>query len=362
MPTLRESIRRLWGTLSRNRSDRDLEEELRLHLELAAEDAQRRGGSQGDSVRTARIRSGGVAQAMEAMRDQRGLPWLQDLASDLRYGCRMLARNPGFTIVAVVSLAIGIGANTAIFSFADGLLLRPLGVARAGEVLTVGSAPSATMRSVLLSSYRDFVDVRDRSESFEGLVAFIESVVGFAPEPRTLPKLTMGMLVTADFFPVMGVEPELGRGFRPEEDQVPGRDAVVMLGHDFWARQFGADRSVLGRTIRLDGTEFTVIGVLPASFTGMDQFVRYDFYAPVMMWPRLMTDPKVRPFEARFANAQRQRGRLKRGVTPTQAQTELSVIARDLERLPDTNRNQSIAVRTELQARIAALRRLPRCS
>jgi putative ABC transport system permease protein len=353
MATLRESISRLWGTLSRNRADRDLEEELRLHLELAAEDARRRGGSPEDA-RAARIRSGGTAQAMEALRDQRGLPWLQDLASDLRYGCRMLVKNPGFTVVTVMSLAIGIGANTAIFSFADGLLLRPLGVPRPGEVLTVGSTSSTTMRQVLLSSYRDYVDVRDRSKSFEGLVAYIESVVGFAAEPGTLPKLTMGMLVSANFFPGMGVEPELGRAFRPEEDQVPGRDAVVMLGHDFWERRFGADRSILGRTIRLDGTDFTVIGVAPAWFTGMDQFVRYDFFAPIMMWPRMMTDPKVKPFDARDLRMVNVRGRLKRGVTMTQAQTELSVIARDLERAyPDTNRNQSIAVRTELQARIA---------
>ena len=139
MATLREWVSRLWGTLRGNRPDRDLEEELRLHLELATDDARRPGGSPENAARAARIRSGGTAQAMEALRDQRGLPWLQDLASDVRYGCRMLAKNPGFTIVAVLSLAIGIGANCAIFSFADALLLRPLPVARPGEVFTVGS-------------------------------------------------------------------------------------------------------------------------------------------------------------------------------------------------------------------------------
>jgi ABC-type antimicrobial peptide transport system permease subunit len=297
MSTLRESVMRLWGTLRGTRTDRDLEEELRLYLEMASGDARRSGSPEPD-VRAAAIRAGGVAQAMEALRDQRGLPWLQDLASDLRYGCRMLAKNPAFTLVAVLSLAIGIGANTAVFSFADTLLLRPLTVPRPGEVLTVGSTSPSTIRPILLASYRDYVDVRDRSQSFEGLVAFTDTVVGFASEPDTLPKLTIGMLVTGNFFPVMGVEPELGRAFRPDEDQVPGRNAVVMLGHEFWQREFGADRSVIGRALRLNGIEFTVIGVTPARFTGMDQYVRYAFFAPLMMWPRLITNFKVPPFEA----------------------------------------------------------------
>ena len=125
------------------------------------------------------------------------------------------------------------------------------------------------------------------------------------------------MLVSGNFFRVIGVEPELGRAFRPDEDQVPGRDAVVILGHDFWQRQFGADRSILGRTVRLNGIDFTVVGVTPAGFTGLDQYVRYEFYAPLMMWPRLMTDPKVQPFEARDFRSLNIRGRLKPGVTMT---------------------------------------------
>jgi putative ABC transport system permease protein len=326
-----------------------------MHVELAAEDARRRGHSSQSAARAAAIESGGIAQAMEALRDQRGLAWLEDLARDLRYGCRMLARNPGFTIVSVISLAIGIGANCAVFSFADTLLLRPLTVPRPAEVLTIGSSSGTTLRAVLLSSYRDYVDVRDRNKSFEGLVAFRNAVVGFASGHDTVPRLTIGMLVSGNFFPIMGVKPELGRAFRPEEDQVPGRDAVVILGHDFWEREFGADRSILGRTIRLNGSTFTVIGVAPAGFTGLDQYVRYDFYAPLRMWQTLSTDSGIRPFDARDFRSLNIRGRLRPGVTMTEAQAELSAIARDLERAyPDTNRNQRMAVRTELQARIAA--------
>jgi len=221
-------------------------------------------------------------------------------------------------------------------------------------VLTVGSV-TTRIRPILRASYRDYVDIRDRSQSFEGLVAFRDTVAGFTSSPDSLPRLTIGMLVTGNFFPVIGVEPALGRAFRAQEDQVPGRDAVVMLGYDFWQREFGADRAVIGRAIRLNGIEFTVIGVTPARFTGMDQYVRYEFYTPLMMWPRLITDSKVTPFEARDLRSLNVRGRLKRGTTLAHAQAELTVIANDLERAyPDTNRNQTITARTELQSRIAA--------
>jgi predicted permease len=354
MATLREWVSRLWGTLSKTRADRDLEEELRLHLELAAEDARRRSTSPERAVRAAGLQAGGIQQTMEALRDQRGLPWLGDLARDLRYGSRLLARNPGFTIVSVLSLAIGIGANSAVFNLADALLLRPLAVPRPGEVLTVGSTVSVEASSALIASYREYIDIRDRNKSFAGLVAFNNSTVGFAADPDTPPNLRLGMLVSGNFFTVMEVEPQLGRTFRPDEDQVPGRDGVVVLGHDFWQLQFGGDPAILGRRVRLNGIEFTVVGVAPASFTGLDQFARFDFYAPLMMWPRLMPNPNARLLEARDARRLTIKGRLKPGVSISQAQTELTVIARDLERAyPETNRNRNMAVRTELQTRMA---------
>lgn len=353
MGTLREWLCRLWGTIRRSRSDRDLEEELRLHLELDAEAARRRGDSPDVAARSAALHAGGVQQAMETMRDQRGLPWLADLARDLRHGCRMLARNPGFTAVSVLSVAIGIGANCAVFSFADALLLRPLAVPRPGEVVTVGS-PAPFGRPLLFASHPDYLDVRERSKSFDGLVAFAESAVAFAAEPGTLPRPRIGMLVSDNFFQVIGVEPELGRAFRPDEDQVPGRDAVVMIGHDLWTQQFGADRTVLGRAVRINGIDFTVVGVVPAAFAGLDRYTRYEFYVPLAMWPRLSSDPKAQQRDARDFRPLTIKGRLGSGVTMAEAQTELSVIARDLERAyPVTNRNHRIVVRTEMQDRIA---------
>jgi putative ABC transport system permease protein len=284
------------------------------------------------------------------------LVWLERLGQDLRYGCRMLAASPGFTSIAVLSLAIGIGANCAIFSFADALLLRPLPVARPGEVLTVGSTASleALGASSLVSSYRDYVDIRDRNQSFAGVAAFDYVTAGFATDPRAMPKLKMGMLVSANLFPLMGVEPTIGRGFRLEEDQVPGRDALVVLGRTMWEQEFGSDPAVLGSTVRINGGEFTVIGVATPEFKGMDQYVRSDFFVPLMMSAQLLTDPKISTLEARDARILRVKGRLKAGVTQAEAQAELTAIAADLERAyPDTNKNRGLAVRTELQARLA---------
>ena len=163
--------------------------------------------------------------------------------------------------------------------------------------------------------------------------------------------MKFGMLVTSNLFAAMGVEPELGRSFRADEDQVPGRDAVIVLDHSLWEQQFSADRSILGRKVRLNGIEFTVIGVAPDRFTGMSELIRPAFYAPLTMYPRLSADAKA--LESRSARNLSVKGRLKPGVSMAQAQAELTTLARNLQRTyPDTNKNQDMVVRTELQTRI----------
>ena len=352
MTRIREWIHRIGSTFLARRDDEDLAQELRSHVEFAVDDERRRTASCNGDVRRAAIKAGGISPAMEALRDQRGVPWLAAVPRDLRYAYRLLARTPAFTFVATVSLAIGIGANCAVFSFADTLLLRPLTVPRPQEVATVGMAePSSDSPG---ASYREYVDIRERSKSFEGLVAYTKATVGFTAVPEATPALGTGLFVSDNFFKAMGVEPQLGRDFQPAEHRVPGRDAVVILGHEFWKRQFAGDPSVLGRTVQLNGLPFTIVGIAPEGFTGLDQYVRFQFYAPLMMWPRLTADSSARAFEARDYRALRLAGRLGPGVTMSDARTELSIIGADLARAyPTTNRNRRIVVRTELQNRIA---------
>jgi putative ABC transport system permease protein len=281
---------------------------------------------------------------------------VENLWQDVKYGGRLLIASPVFTLVSVLSLAIGIGANCAVFSFADALLLRPLPVARPGEIMTVGSTSSleALNASALVSSYPEYVDIRDNSKSFEGLAAFTYVTVGFTNQPKTTPRLKMGMLVSENLFSVMGVEPMLGRAFTADEHRVPGRDAVIILGDTLWAQEFGSDAGVLGRTVGINGHDFTVIGVAPPSFTGLNQYVRSDFYVPLMMSSRLITDPQAGSLEARDARNLSLKGRLGDGVSQAQAQSELTGIAANLQRAyPDTNKNRDLVIRTELQARMA---------
>jgi len=339
---------------SRQRREESLDNEIRDYIDRETQD-NIAGGMPPDEARHAAIRKfGPVLNVKEDTRAVWGWIWFERLWQDIRIGYRMLRKNPGFTFVAVVSLAIGIGVNSAMFSFADAILLRPLTVLRPSEVVTVGTDSAGGFLTDRLSfvSYPDYLDFRKQSRSFDGLVAFSLATFGFRPQPDALPHMKMGMLVTGNFFRVLGVEPELGRGFRADEDQVPGRDAVVVLGHDFWEKELAADRSIIGRQVRLNGTEFTVIGVAPERFTGMDSFVRPAFFVPVMMRSRIAPNPSDNLLEARDQRIFTVKGRLKPGVTMAQAQAELTVIAKALERAyPDTNRNQGVGVRTELEAR-----------
>ncbi len=337
----------------RRRREESLDNEIRDYIERETQE-NIEAGMPSEEARFAALRKlGPVLNIKEDTRAVWGWAWLESLAQDLRHGWRMLAKNPGFTLVAVLSLAIGIGANCATFSFADAILLRPLAVLRPSEVVTVGIPESLEGFSSLVASYRDYVDIRDQSKSFESLVAFSESSFGFAVQRDAPSQVRFGSLVSGNLFRVMGVEIELGRGFRPEEDQVPGRDAVVVLSHNLWERDFAADRTVLGRKVLINGVEFTVIGVAPERFTGLDPILRTDLYVPIMMWPRLTGDPKVNPLEARDRRSLTIKGRLKTGVTTSQARAELATIARNLERTyPETNRNREVEVRTELESRI----------
>jgi len=224
---LREWIIRLWGTLHPRRKDRELEQELWLHMQLAVEDARRDGRSLESATRAAAIRSGGIAQAMEALRDQRGLSCLADLTSDLRYGCRMLARNPGFTTFAVLTLALGIGANTAVFTVADALLLRPPPFdhsERLHWIYDVNDKLRLTVKDAVPPSPGNFVDWRDQKRSFDYMVAWRNwwfSVAGPSSD-GVVAEQVRGVNVSPSFFDMLGVQAALGRTFRPDEENQVG--------------------------------------------------------------------------------------------------------------------------------------------
>ncbi len=272
------------------------------------------------------------------------------MLTSAKHTFRVLAKDPGFTAVAICSLAIGIGATSAMFSFGDALLLRPLPVAEPSSVLAVNTASSAAFGANTAISYPDYVDLRDRNRSFKGLEASSYSSFGFSPDRTTLPRMKFGLLVSGNFFDVLGVQPALGRGFRPDEDKAEGRDAVVVLGHDFWVSQFGGNPSAVGSKIRLNGIDFSVIGVAPERFTGIDQFLRPTMFVPLAMQGRLANESTLNRRDIRFLTV---KGRVKPGVTVAQAQSDASAIMNDLERTyPKTNRNERVRVETELQYRV----------
>jgi predicted permease len=336
--------------VKRPRLEQEMEAEVRFHLERRAEDLVRSGVSTEEATRQARVDFGGLESHKDAMRASVGLRLWDDLWSDLGFAVRMLMRNPVFALIAVVSLSIGIGVNSTLFSLADALVLRPLSVSHPSEVVTLQRKTPADSAGNF--SYRDYVDFRDRSKSFAGLVAFTTRPFAFTAKRDDLPQVETGMLVSGNLFQAMGAEPGLGRGFRPEEDRVPGRDAVVVLGHDFWEKQLGADPLVIGRHVWLNGVEFTVVGVAPKRFTGMDQYLRPTMFVPLMA-QRLASKPEGSMLEHREDREFEVKGRLKHGVTLAQAQAELVAIAASLEKAyPVTNHDRSVALRTEMQARI----------
>ncbi|MGA2182119.1 MAG: ABC transporter permease [Bryobacteraceae bacterium] len=271
------------------------------------------------------------------------------MLSSVKHAFRVLRKDPGFTVIAIFSLAIGIGATSAMFSFADALLLRPLPVMKPDGVVAVTTSGSAAFGSNTAVSYPDYVDLRDRNRSFDGLLAASYGQFGFSPNPQALPRMKFGLFVSGNLFHVLGVEPALGRGFRSDEDQAEGRDAVVVLGHDFWVSQYNASPSVLGSHIRLSGIEYTVIGVAPEHFTGIDQYLRPALFVPLAMSPRMGQNNNLHKRDVRWLMV---KGRLKPGVGLAQAQDDVALIAKELQKTyPQTNRDQRIRVETELQLR-----------
>jgi macrolide transport system ATP-binding/permease protein len=280
---------------------------------------------------------------------------------DLRHGARMLVSNPAFALIAILSIGLGVGATAAMFSLADGLVLRPLGVPRPGEVLSI--VGTSRERGLLPPgmSYPDYVDLRERARTFESLIAFQNVLAAFDGRPDQPALRTFGTAVSAVALEAMRIRPAIGRFFRAEEDQVPGRDPVLVLDHRTWRERFASDPGIVGRPVRIASTDFTVIGVAPESFKGIEFDLWPAFYVPLAMLreaqgqrpidgPAAQADPLTR----RDVRGLDVKGRLTQDATLEQARQEISRIGGDLAReYPDANRNRGLTVRTELEIRMA---------
>jgi predicted permease len=265
---------------------------------------------------------------------------MSGLKSDLRWAWRGLSRRPGFTAVAILSLALGIGANATVFSLANAVLLRPLPVRDPGRLVALHTVtPDVPFH--LQISWQNFRDLRERVRTLSSLIATGPATVSLSGGGR--PEQVFGQMVTGDYFGVLGVKPALGRGFLPEEDRTPGSHPVVVLGDGLWRRRFGGDRGIVGRTIRMNGEAFTVVGVAPPGFRGLQPLNSPELWVPMMMYPRVMPG-RLRPyFEVRGAPLLGVVGRLAPGRTLEQARQELeSVSAALAAEHPQVNERRTV--------------------
>jgi predicted permease len=331
--------------------DERLREEIQEHIALQTAENLRAGLSPVEARRQAMLKFGGVEAIKQDYRAKRGLPFIENVVQDVRFALRSLHRTPGLTAFVAITLALGIGMTSSTFSMVDGLIFRPYPVPHASNVVTLVSTTHDSPFDDF--SYREYLDIRDKTKSYDGVVANADmEAVGFSAEAGATPRIKGGMMVSGNYFHVLGVEPRLGRGFREDEDQVPGRNPVVVLGPDFWRHEFDSDQSVLGKTVLLNGTKFTVIGVAPDSFPGMLTFGHPDFYMPLAMARVFSTNIQKNFFEDRDDRELRVQARLKRGTALEQARNELAVLAKNFEdEYPQVNRGRGAAVFTQFQAR-----------
>ncbi len=280
---------------------------------------------------------------------------METLSQDIRFALRTMMKNPGFTAVAVLSLALGIGANTTIFTLLNAVLLAPLPVERASELVAVYTTDQVGiggLGGVLPMSYLNFKDFRQQNQYFGDMAAYS------LPNPVSLittgePQQAFAELVTGNYFNVLGVKPAIGRVFLPDEDTKPGGDPVVVLSHGFWQRRFGGDPSTVGRTVSLNGTTFTVIGIAPDGFKGVNSLFSPDMWAPSMMYAQVLPAQFRSWIDERRALLFFVAARLKPGSTIAQAEANLKTIAGTLEReYPAPNKGRSVTLRPLAQATI----------
>ena len=329
MRRMRAWFSRLGEVVGKTRRERELAAEMESHLQLHIEDNLRAGMSTELARREAIMKLGGVEQTKENYRERRGLPVLEVLIQDLRFGARMLRKNPGFTVVAVLTLALGIAANATIFSFVSAVLYKRPPVYDPDRVMVVYSTSAAHGFGTSLNpvSAPNYFTWKRENRVFSD-VAALEPYTNVNLTGKDEPERVITNRVTADYFSIVGIAPALGRTFANGDDQ-PGHDHVVLLDYRYWEQKFGADPKVVGKSIRLNGEEHTVIGVLP------QQFQILSFRSQV--WLPLVLDESQQGTAARQTRTLYLFARSKPGVTVEQAQAKVKTLgALAVQLFPDT--------------------------
>lgn len=329
MASLREWIARLRGTVRPGRSDADLREELRHHLDLATEEAGRREAGTLDARRAAVARVGGTNEAVNALHEQRRVRWFDEFLQDVRYGARTLRRSPVFTVVVVLSLALGTGANAAIFQLVNAVRLRPLPVERPQELLSVGidnhgkGRVGRGMRGRSIHTEPIWQAVRAQQQAFTSVFAWGSSTWDLSASGEFRP--ARGFYVSGNYFEALGVKPHAGRLLTEADDRKGCGTPAAVLSHGFWQARYGGDPSIVGRTITLDRHPFDVIGVTPPAFFGVEVGRTFDVAIP------LCAEPLVRGTDAGTGSARFWwldiMGRLAPGWTPERASAHLAALS-----------------------------------
>jgi predicted permease len=317
----------------------ELDAEVRAHLEMAAEMNKRSGMREEEAWREAIRSFGGVEQTKELYREQRGLPMIETTLQDLRFGLRMLRRNPGFSILAILCLTLGIGANAAVFSWVEGILFRPYPAVSHQEQLLALAGTARGEPGATGLSWPDFVDLQRNCTLFDSF--FVSKITGTTLSIGDRAERTTGSIVSANYFDAIGVHPVLGRGFEPGEDTGRSAHPVVVISYQLWQGRFKGDPQIIGKTQRLNGVAHTIVGVTPEGFYGTFVGWRMHFWVPASMEEIFEAGSyKLEDRGARWIEAY---VRLKPGVTREQGQAEISAVAKRLEAdYPDTNRGRAM--------------------
>ena len=339
MPQFRAWFVRFGGLFRKRRNEADMAEEMREHIERLTERNIANGMSPNDARNASLREFGGTEQIKELAREQRVWRPADDFIQDLRFGARMLGRNPGFSALAILCLTIGIGINAVVFSWIEGMLFRPYPAVAHQERMFALAATARGASDFAPLSYPDLIDLRENCTALESV--FVDRIIGTTLSVGDHAERASGALVSANYFDALGVRPILGRSFRPEEDSGRNAHPVTVISYQAWKDRYGGDPAIIGRTQMLNGVQHTIIGVTPENFHGTFIGYAFQFWVPVAMQETF--DSTGYHLEDRNARWVEGYVFLKPGVTLTRAQQEISAIAKRLEdSFPESNRGRGI--------------------